>query len=237
MSDSSLGVDAPTPRRSRLDSSLNIILIVALVAALAIAGIFGYTVWRDRQERRSATPALRTIGELEAQTRKAPNNVVLHVRLGEAYGAAGMTAKADQAAADSHEARQEARGSVARPRHDRDEREEVPRGKGVLHQGRGPHDGRRASRTSTLPGRTPSTVSASSASRRSSTRMRSVVSRRRCASATTPRTPTTTSPWLIGDSVRTMPRSISCSSRSPSIPRTALRTTCSARSTSRARTS
>jgi tetratricopeptide (TPR) repeat protein len=96
MSDSSLGVDAPSPRRNRLDSSLNIILLIALVAVIAIGAIFGYTVWQDRQERMKATPALRTINELAAQSRKAPNNVPLHVRLGEAYAAAGMSAKAIQ---------------------------------------------------------------------------------------------------------------------------------------------
>ncbi len=94
MSDSSLGVEATSPRRNRLDSSLNIILLVALVAVIAIAGIFGYTIWQDRQERIKSTPALRTITELEAQTRKAPNNVPLHVRLGEAYAAAGMATQA-----------------------------------------------------------------------------------------------------------------------------------------------
>jgi tetratricopeptide (TPR) repeat protein len=94
MSDSSLGVDASSPRRNRLDSSLNIILLVALVAVIAIGGIFGYTIWQDRQERLKATPALRTINDLAAQSRKAPNNVPLHVRLGEAYAAAGMSTQA-----------------------------------------------------------------------------------------------------------------------------------------------
>lgn len=94
MSDSSLGVDASSPRRSRLDSSLNIILLVALVAAIGVGAIFGYTIWQDRQERLKATPALRTINELEGQARKAPNNVALHVRLGEAYAAAGMAVQA-----------------------------------------------------------------------------------------------------------------------------------------------
>jgi tetratricopeptide (TPR) repeat protein len=96
MSDSSLGVDAPSPRRNRLDSSLNIILLVALVAVIGIAAIFGYSIWQDRQQRAQATPALRTINELEGQSRKAPGNVPLHVRLGEAYAAAGMGAKATQ---------------------------------------------------------------------------------------------------------------------------------------------
>lgn len=94
MSDSSVGIDAPPRRRNRLDSSLNIVLLVVLIAALAVGGVFGYTVWRDRQEQSQATPALRTIKELEAQARKAPNNVALHVRLGEAYASAGMAAKA-----------------------------------------------------------------------------------------------------------------------------------------------
>ena len=90
MSDSSLGVDTPSPRRNRLDSSLNIILLVALVAVIGIAALFGYAIWQDRQEQSKATPALRTIKEMEGQSRKAPNNVALRVRLGEAYAAAGM---------------------------------------------------------------------------------------------------------------------------------------------------
>ncbi len=96
MSDSSVGVDAPSPRRSRLDSSLNIILLLVLIAAIGVAAIFGYTIWQDRQERQKATPALRTITELEGQARKAPNNVALHVRLGEAYAAAGMAGQASK---------------------------------------------------------------------------------------------------------------------------------------------
>ena len=96
MSDSSLGVDAPSPPRSRLDSSLNIVLLLVLVVIVGVAGIFGYTVWQDRQERQKATPALRTINELQAQSRKAPDNVPLHVRLGEAYASAGMAAQATQ---------------------------------------------------------------------------------------------------------------------------------------------
>ncbi len=94
MSDSSVGVETPSPRRNRLDSSLNIILVLALVAVVGIGAIFGYAIWQDRQERMKATPALRAIGELEAQARKSPNNVVLHVRLGEAYAAAGMAKQA-----------------------------------------------------------------------------------------------------------------------------------------------
>ena len=143
MSDSSLGVDAPSPRRSRLDSSLNIILLVALIAVLAIGAIFGYTIWQDRQERAKATPALRTINELEGQVAKgAEQRRAPRVRLGEAYASAGMAAHGHQAAQDRDEARPEAHRRVARPRDDRDEREEVPRSEGLLHQGRRPHERR-----------------------------------------------------------------------------------------------
>ena len=71
-------------------------LLVAAISALvvvivAFAGYFGWTVYRDRQQAKLSTPALRIIDALEKEIRKTPNDVILRVRLGEAYAAAGRT--------------------------------------------------------------------------------------------------------------------------------------------------
>lgn len=82
-------IDAPRgkePRKS--DMGLNIALALLLVAVVGLAGWFGYSVWRDRQADRLTQAPNRVVDALIEQVRKAPNDVVLRVRLGEALGAA-----------------------------------------------------------------------------------------------------------------------------------------------------
>jgi len=78
----------------RFDTVLKAIATVALVAIIGIGGWFGYTVYRDKLIAEDATPALRIMKVIKAQVSKNPNDAVLRVRLGEAYGAAGQPQKA-----------------------------------------------------------------------------------------------------------------------------------------------
>lgn len=74
---------------SQLGLWLNIAIGVLLVAVLAVAAYFGWTVYQSRQRQDQANAALRVAKTIEEQVRKNPNDPVLRVRLGEALGAAG----------------------------------------------------------------------------------------------------------------------------------------------------
>lgn len=81
--------------RSRLsvpgaDSALTIVMLVLLMMVLAAATFFGWTAYVDWRGERGATPATRSIMDLEAAVRSDPNNANLRVRYGEALGAAGL---------------------------------------------------------------------------------------------------------------------------------------------------
>jgi len=82
-----------TPRevgtRRNLDIGLNAALAVLVLAVVSLAGWFGYTVWQNQQRQELTNAPTRVIRGLQEQVRKAPNDVVLRVRLGEAFGAAG----------------------------------------------------------------------------------------------------------------------------------------------------
>lgn len=82
---------APAPAGSpgRLDVWLNVALFTLVVALVALAAWFGYSVWQNYQRTLDTSPSSRVIGSLEDQVRKAPNDVILRVRLGEALGSAG----------------------------------------------------------------------------------------------------------------------------------------------------
>jgi len=72
-----------------LDTGLNVTLALLLLAVVGLAAWFGYTVWLNQQSQELTNAPTRVIAGLESQVRKAPNDAVLRVRLGEALGAAG----------------------------------------------------------------------------------------------------------------------------------------------------
>lgn len=78
----------------QLTTVLRVSVTVLLVAVIGLVGVFGYTVYQDRQEAVQSTPALRTLAAVKKEVRKQPNNVVYRVRLGEAYAAAGKNQEA-----------------------------------------------------------------------------------------------------------------------------------------------
>jgi tetratricopeptide (TPR) repeat protein len=69
-------------------------VIVLLVAVLGVAGLFGYTVYRDRQNAINSTPALRVIAGLRTLVKSNPNDTSYRIRLGEAYASATQYQKA-----------------------------------------------------------------------------------------------------------------------------------------------
>jgi tetratricopeptide (TPR) repeat protein len=80
-------VTPPATRPPRLNLWLNIALGVVLIALIAGGAFFGYAVYQDRQMQASSSATGRLITLLTAQIRKSPNDAILRVRLGEAYGA------------------------------------------------------------------------------------------------------------------------------------------------------
>jgi tetratricopeptide (TPR) repeat protein len=80
-------LDVPQP--ARVDRWLNIAVAVLVVLVLGVAMVFAYSVYRDRQAQEASSASGRIAAALESQVRKSPNDVVLRVRLGEAYGALG----------------------------------------------------------------------------------------------------------------------------------------------------
>ena len=88
MTQSELETGSLNARRPvRLDLWLNIALGGVLVLILGAAAYFGYTVYRDRQLEDASSATGRLVTVLSAQVRQTPNDAVLRVRLGEAYGA------------------------------------------------------------------------------------------------------------------------------------------------------
>lgn len=79
---------APSPQA--LDRWLNIAMSALVIAIVGFAAFFGYTVWADYQKHQLTNAPMRVIAALKDQVRHSPNDVVLRVRLGEAFGSAGM---------------------------------------------------------------------------------------------------------------------------------------------------
>jgi len=88
-------------KKKSLDRWLTVAITVLIVAIVGFAGYFAYTVWTNYQRDQLTNAPIRLIKGIEAQVRKQPNDVILRVRLGEAYGAAG---KYDKAVAQFKEA-------------------------------------------------------------------------------------------------------------------------------------
>jgi tetratricopeptide (TPR) repeat protein len=71
-----------------MDIALSAVVAVLVLAILALAGLFAYQVYLDRQRAAESGAATRVIIALEKEVRKNPNDAALRVRMGEAYGAA-----------------------------------------------------------------------------------------------------------------------------------------------------
>jgi len=90
MTDVDPRVDAPAARKPfKLDTWLNVALVVLLLAVLGGIGYFAYSVYLDKQQQYTSSAAGRIAAALSDQVRKSPNDAVLRVRLGEALGASG----------------------------------------------------------------------------------------------------------------------------------------------------
>lgn len=91
--------DGSTPSRisrDRLDTILNVVVAVLVVAVLGIAAWFGYSIWQSRQEAQNATPAHRFVETVKEQVRKDPNNLNLRIELGRAYASVGRFDEANE---------------------------------------------------------------------------------------------------------------------------------------------
>lgn len=73
---------------TRVDRRLNAAIGLLVAALLVLGGLFGYEVYSTEQEKALANAPMRMIVALERQVRANPNDAMLRVRLGEAYGAA-----------------------------------------------------------------------------------------------------------------------------------------------------
>lgn len=85
---------APRLPADRLDTVLNYVVLLLVAAVLGLGGWFGWTIYQTQRQERLSTPAGRALDELERQVRAAPNDVVLRVRLGEAYASSALYDKA-----------------------------------------------------------------------------------------------------------------------------------------------
>jgi tetratricopeptide (TPR) repeat protein len=74
---------------ARVDLWLNVALAALLLAIVAGAILFAYTVQRDRQLEDASSATGRIVAALTDQVKRKPNDVVLRVRLGEGLGAMG----------------------------------------------------------------------------------------------------------------------------------------------------
>jgi tetratricopeptide (TPR) repeat protein len=86
-------VETPTPGMvtpaPRVDMWLNLALAGLLLAIVAGAVLFAYTVQRDRQLEEASSATGRIVAALTEQVKRSPNDAVLRVRLGEGLGAMG----------------------------------------------------------------------------------------------------------------------------------------------------
>ena len=78
----------------RIDTVLKGIIITVLVMIIGLGAGFGYSVYADRKAAEAANPSLRVVNAIKGQVSKDPNNALLRVRLGEAYGSAGQSQQA-----------------------------------------------------------------------------------------------------------------------------------------------
>jgi tetratricopeptide (TPR) repeat protein len=74
---------------AKVDLWLNLALAGLLLAIVAGAVLFAYTVQRDRQLEEASSATGRIVAALTSQVKQKPNDVVLRVRLGEGLGAMG----------------------------------------------------------------------------------------------------------------------------------------------------
>lgn len=75
--------------RTRADFALSAAIAAVLVALLALSGVFGYQVYREKQRQELANPAMRVVRTLVEQARQHPDDPLVRARLGEALATAG----------------------------------------------------------------------------------------------------------------------------------------------------
>lgn len=97
-SEAPVGVSAILSRLNRPESDgyLTIAAWLLVIAVLALAVLFGWSLWTDWQTERGATPASRALLDLEKVVRQDPQNANLRVRYGEALGGAGLLDQATE---------------------------------------------------------------------------------------------------------------------------------------------
>lgn len=78
----------------RFDLIMRTVIVSLVVAVLALAGYFGWTLYRDRVIAERSSPAGRIIAVLRGQVEEDPNDAARRVRLGEALAAAGREKEA-----------------------------------------------------------------------------------------------------------------------------------------------
>ncbi|MDR3685786.1 MAG: tetratricopeptide repeat protein [Coriobacteriia bacterium] len=93
MTEADLGT-GPSKARPPVDLSLNIALAALLILVIGVAGYFGYSVYRDRQNEFNSSATGRLVAVLDQAVRKSPNDAAIRIRLGEALGAMGRNQEA-----------------------------------------------------------------------------------------------------------------------------------------------
>jgi tetratricopeptide (TPR) repeat protein len=81
---------ADSLRSAKVDRWLSIATWTAVLALIGLGGFFGYSVWAQNRIERASSPAYAVIDAAKAAVDKTPNDSMLRVQLGQAYGAAGM---------------------------------------------------------------------------------------------------------------------------------------------------
>lgn len=94
MDQSAQAVAIGRPPRDQLDTVLTILMWVLLVAVIISGSYLGWMVYQSRTDAALSVPAQRIISAMKDNVRAFPNSAALRVRLGEAYGAAGLTNQA-----------------------------------------------------------------------------------------------------------------------------------------------
>jgi tetratricopeptide (TPR) repeat protein len=88
--DGHVDLDPEAIASARLDQRVSIALWAVGALLIAVAALFGYSVYAQQQQAKLSSPALLVIDALRKQVEKNPNDPTLRSRLAEALGAAGL---------------------------------------------------------------------------------------------------------------------------------------------------